>query len=136
MREGSRAMSRSDLDNIGERLNLVLTESALGPIRRWIPGPSGVRLVTHLATRPRTVRRRAAELVSELSQVVTGASAIDLRRDRRFADDEWTNSPVFRRVAQGYLAAAKTVETLVADAELDYKTDQRVRFLAENAVHA
>jgi polyhydroxyalkanoate synthase len=131
-----RPVNGSDLDNFGERLSLVLTDGALGPIRRWIPGPAGVRLATHLATRPRTVSSRVSELVRDLGHVVTGASDIDLKRDRRFAADEWANSPVFRRVAQGYLAAAGTAEKLVGDAQLDYRSDQRVRFLVDNAVHA
>ena len=43
---------------------------------------------------------------------------------------------MLRRVVQAYLAAGRTVEQLIEDADLAWRDDQRVRFLAENLVEA
>ncbi len=43
---------------------------------------------------------------------------------------------MLRRVVQAYLAAGQTAERLVVDADLDWRDDQRVRFLVENLVEA
>ena len=43
------------------------------------------------------------------------------KRDRRFADPAWTQNPLLRRIVQAYLAAGRTAEELVGDAELDWR---------------
>ena len=65
-----------------------------------------------------------------------GRSSHPAPRDRRFADQAWTQNPLLRRVVQAYLATGRTVEQLIADADLAWRDDQRVRFLAENLVEA
>ena len=57
-------------------------------------------------------------------------------RDRRFADPAWATNPVLRRIVQAYLAAGRTAEQLIADSELDWRDDQRIRFLAENLIES
>jgi len=132
----SQAQGAGRPDNAAGALDVLLSGTALDPVRRWLPGPAGFRLLTHLATRPRTVTRRTTELTGELGRVVTGSSTVDFTRDRRFADPAWAGNPVLRRIAQAYLAAGRAAEQLVDDAQLDYRSEQRVRFLVDNAVHA
>jgi polyhydroxyalkanoate synthase len=68
--------------------------------------------------------------------VLRGSSDVDLKRDRRFADAAWRDNPLPRRIAQGYLVAEQLVGHLLGDADLDYRSEQRVRFLADNLVEA
>jgi polyhydroxyalkanoate synthase len=117
-------------------MDAVLSGAALGTVRRWLPGPAGVRLLTHLATRPRTFTKRLAGAATDLGAVLRGSSDVDLERDRRFADAAWRDNPLPRRIAQGYLVAEQLVDHLLGDADLDYRSEQRVRFLADNLVDA
>ena len=43
---------------------------------------------------------------------------------------------MLHRVLQAYLATAQTAETIVTDADLDYRDDLRVRFLIDNLIDA
>jgi polyhydroxyalkanoate synthase subunit PhaC len=123
--------------DVAAPLDALLVEAALGPIRRFAPGLSTARLLSSLATRPTLTARRLGSLTAGLGQIALGTSTITpSRRDRRFVDEAWTTNPVLRRVVQSYLAAGQTAERLVADADLDWRDDQRARFLVENLVEA
>jgi len=108
-------------DAVAAPLDLLLTDAAIGPLRRVNPGGAGLRLAAALARRPRLVAGRGRELLGELGRVAAGTSTVQpSRRDRRFADPGWTGNPVLRRAMQAYLAAAHTAEGLAGDAELDW----------------
>ena len=127
---------RTDAD-VAAPLDGLLIEAALRPFGRVAPDLTTARLLAALATRPRVTTRRIGTLAAGLTQVALGTSTIaPSRRDRRFADQAWTSNPLLRRVVQAYLAAGQTAERLVADAELDWRDDRRVRFLVENLVEA
>ena len=118
-------------------LEQVLTDAALGPGRRFVPGTAGIRAAAKLALRPRTLARRGLELGAELAKVTAGRSELEPRRgDRRFRDPAWAANPAFRRLAQSYLALARTAERLVDDADLDWAAQRRLRFAVENVVDA
>jgi len=123
-------------DYLAAPMDAVLSGAALGTVRRWLPGPAGVRLLTHLATRPRTLTKRLAGAATDLGAVLRGSSDVDLERDRRFADAAWRDNPLPRRIAQGYLVVEQLVDHLLGDADLDYRREQRVRFLVDNLVEA
>jgi polyhydroxyalkanoate synthase subunit PhaC len=118
-------------------LDVLLVDAALGPIRRFAPDLSTVKLAAGLARRPVTTARRVGGLGVEAGRIVAGTSTYaPSKRDRRFADPAWSDNPLLRRVLQGYLAAGKTAEQLVADAKLEWRDDQRVRFAVDNLVEA
>jgi polyhydroxyalkanoate synthase subunit PhaC len=118
-------------------LDQVLTDAALGPGRRLVPGVAGVKAAAKLALRPGTVARRAVELGAELAKAGAGRSDLAPQRgDRRFKDPAWTDNPAFRRLAQSYLALAQTADRLLCDADLDWAAERRVRFAVENLVDA
>ena len=118
-------------------LDLVLTDAALGPLRRMLPGMSGARFVAGLARRPRTLAVRGTDLLREYAHIATGQSAVSpVKGDRRFTDPAWTGNPVLRRLVQAYLATAQTTESLVADAELSWRDEERMRFLVTNVIDA
>ncbi len=130
-----------DAVDVAGGLDLLLTDAALGVMRRLRPDSSVLRLADRLARRPRLVGREATRLGTELGRIAAGRSAITPEmstgpRDRRFADPAWTGNPVLRRSVQAYLAAAQSAEALVAGAELGWRDDTRLKFLLANLIAA
>src|SRR3984885_6352425 len=100
-------------------LDLLLTDAAVGMLRRVNLGGPGLRLAAALAARPRLVAGRGGQLLSELGRIAVGRSQVEpSRRDRRFADPGWTGNPLLRRTLQAYLTAAQAAEGLVGEAGL------------------
>jgi polyhydroxyalkanoate synthase subunit PhaC len=127
----------ADAADAASALDLLLSDAALGVMRRFMPGSSTLRFALGLARRPQTVARRGASLAGELASIAAGRSAIAPgRRDRRFADPAWTSNPLLSRTVQAYLAGAATAESLLADAELDWRDNERVRFVLSNLIDA
>ncbi|GAA1930505.1 class II poly(R)-hydroxyalkanoic acid synthase [Nocardioides lentus] len=118
-------------------MDLLLADAGTSPIRRFVPGMSGVRFAAGLARHPRRVVGRTAGLAGELVKVGLGRSEVaPAEKDRRFADEAWAKNPFFRRTLQSYLAAGHAVRGLVDDADLDWGDDQRMRFIVDNLVEA
>jgi polyhydroxyalkanoate synthase len=120
-----------------EPFDVLLGDAARGTPRRFLPGTAGAKLAFSLAGQPRNVSDRARSLAAELADVVAGGSEIaPSPRDRRFADDAWTQNPMLRRLVQAYLASSATARALVVDAELDLASAERVGFVIENLIEA
>ena len=118
-------------------LDLLLTDAALGAVRRLQPDRSLLRLAAALGNRPELVGREAAGLGAELGRIIAGRSGVAPgKRDRRFADPAWTGNPFLRRTVQAYLATAQSAETVLAAAELGWRDDTRLKFLLANLVAA
>jgi len=118
-------------------LDMLLTQAALGPFRRFFPGRSALRFALALAGQPGMVASQARNLAAELARVAGGTSGMaPAAKDRRFADPAWTGNPVLRRVMQSYLAAGNTALGLVDAAPLDWRDAQRMRFTVANLVDA
>jgi polyhydroxyalkanoate synthase len=116
-------------------LDLLLAAAALGPLRRFLPGRAGVRLAAGLARLPHRLARQAAWLAGELARVGLGSSTLaPPARDRRFADPAWTSNPLLRRLVQAYLATGQSAERLLADADLQWRDAERMRFVVDNLV--
>jgi polyhydroxyalkanoate synthase len=76
-------------------------------------------------------------LGAELAQVARGASnRAPAKGDRRFADPAFTKNPVYRRVLQGYLAAADVAGDTVGKLGLDPKSEERAQFVVGQVVDA
>ena len=124
-------------DAITAPLDLLLTDAAIGMLRRVSPDGSGLRLAAALARRPGLVAGRGRDLLAELGRIAAGTSPVEpSRRDRRFADPGWAGNPLLRRALQGYLAAASTAEGILADADLDAADAERAGFLLTNVIDA
>ncbi|HEV7468296.1 MAG TPA: alpha/beta fold hydrolase [Pseudonocardia sp.] len=121
-------------DDAAVPLDMLLTEGARGPWRRLLPGGPAVRLAASLATRPATLARRGAGLVTELGKIGLGTSTVAApERDPRYADPAWTSNPVLRRLAQAHTAAGETALDLVEDAGLDPADCEQVRHAVATA---
>ena len=93
--------------------------------------------MTRLARRPGRVVRRGSSLTGELAKVVAGRSELKPPRgDRRFLDPAWSDSWIYHRLLQAYLAVDDTVDGVIGDAELDWADDRKLRFIAQNIVDA
>jgi polyhydroxyalkanoate synthase subunit PhaC len=129
------AQARSD--DAAAPLDLLLGDAARGPVRRFLPGMSGVRFAAGLARRPGRVAGRTRDLAAELARVGAGSSELaPHEKDRRFAEEGWTHNPVLHRTLQAYLALGRTARGLVDDAELGWGDDQRIGFIVDNLVEA
>jgi polyhydroxyalkanoate synthase len=125
------------LADVAAPLDALLIDAAFGPLRRLLPDLSTARLAGRLVARPRTTVRGLGWLATQLARVATGSSATEPDpQDRRFVDPAWQQNPLLRRLMQSYLVSARTIDDLIGDASLDWRDEQRIRFLAENLVAA
>ncbi len=124
-------------DELSMPLDLLLADAATSPVRRFLPGMSGIRFAAGLARHPGRVVRRTAGLGVELAKVGLGRSAVEPHaKDRRFSDEAWAGNPLFKRTVQGYLAWGEAMRGLVDDADLGWGDDQRMSFILDNLVEA
>jgi poly[(R)-3-hydroxyalkanoate] polymerase subunit PhaC len=118
-------------------LDLVLPGGTLGTLRRFRPDASMLRYAARLASRPGAVTKRAGQLAADLTGIVVGSSQLaPARRDRRFADPAWMENPLLRRTVQAYLAIGQTADNLLADADLDWRDNTRLKFVQTNLIAA
>jgi polyhydroxyalkanoate synthase len=118
-------------------LDALLVDAALGPFRRFAPNVSSARWAVRLALCPQTTGRRLGDLLGQLTRIGVGTATVTpARQDRRFADPAWSENPLLRRLVQAYLVTGQTAEQLIVDAGLDWRDEQRVRFLVDNVVEA
>ncbi len=121
----------------GSPLDVMLTDAAVGPVRRLLPGRAGFKLAARLAARPVDTTRLTARTALELGKVVAGVSQVEPgKRDKRFADPAWKGNPVLHRLCQGYLVAGSALEQVVDDADLDWRSEQQMRFVVQMVVDA
>ena len=119
-------------DEIAVPLDLLLTTSATGVARRMMPDTSWSRFALNLARRPATVTDRAGSLGQEVASIVRGTSdRAPAKADKRFSDPAWQGNPLMKRSMQAYLAANETVHKLFADAHLDWRDAEQVRFVLD-----
>jgi polyhydroxyalkanoate synthase len=136
-RAGQATVDDEIAGDVAGALDLLLTDGALGVMRRLRPDGAALRLAFSLARKPELVGQQAAALGAELAQIALGRSQVAPdRRDRRFADPAWTQNPVLKRAVQGYLAGSQAAEALLGGADLDWRDSERLRFLLSNLIAA
>lgn len=80
---------------------------------------------------------RAWQLGMEWTRIATNRSSVGpSSRDWRFKNRAWEQHPLFRRLGQAYLAWTEALLGLVDDADLDWRTDERARFVLNNLAAA
>src|SRR6202048_3862642 len=122
-------------DELAAPLDLLLTSATRPFARRMMPDATWARLGVNLAKQPGAVASRAGTLARELGSVVAGRShRAPARADKRFTDPAWQHNPLLHRIMQAYLAAAETADGLLADADLDWRDNDKMRFVADNLV--
>ncbi len=132
-----RESGQESAGDVAAALDMLLADGALGVLRHFRPDGAAARLAASLARRPQLTGLHLAALASELGRIVTGSSELAPdRKDRRFADPAWAQNPLLRRTVQAYLAAGQAATDLLATAELDWRDDERLRFVLSNLIAA
>ncbi len=119
-------------------LDTVLTDGALGPLRRLVP-PAGVvgRLGGRLARQPSLPAGKARTLAVELARVAAGRSQVAPgKKDRRFQDPAWTENWLLRRAMQAHLAAAGVAVETIDEAGLEWADHERLHLAVSNLADA
>ena len=120
-------------EDLAAPLDLLLVNSTRSFAERMMPNRSWTRLGVNLAKQPGTVARRVGSLTRELGTIAVGTSErAPARSDKRFSDSAWQDNPLLHRTMQAYLAMADTAETLFADADLDWRDAEKMRFVLDN----
>lgn len=118
-------------------LDMLLVDGALWPALRMLPVDSAMRLLLELARHPRDTAQRSREFLDALTQIVVGRSEVaPPPRDRRFADPEWRENPVLKRLVQAYLTTAETVSDVLPRSELTWRDKERLSFVLDNLIAA
>jgi polyhydroxyalkanoate synthase subunit PhaC len=129
---GLRLAARSGLD-------VMLSDAVLesGGVGRFVKPQTAVRTILGLARHPRRAAAGAGSFGAELARVAAGSSETrPAKGDRRFAERAWQDNWLLRRVMQSYLATCETVDGLISDAGLDWRTERQARFAAGNVLDA
>ena len=122
-------------DELAAPLDLLLTSATKPVTSRMMPNATWVRFGANLAQHPGDVAGRAAALTRELGSIAVGRShRAPERADKRFVDPAWQQNPLLHRAMQAYLAAAEAAEGLLTDAQLDWRDNERMRFVVDNLV--
>src|SRR3954451_10994763 len=91
-----------------------------------------VRGLLSALAQPRPLAREAARLGRDTVQILRGTDEIaPAPRDKRFGDPAWAANPVYRRLAQEYLAATGSLGRLVDEFEArgsDWREVEQARF--------
>src|SRR3954468_19035995 len=118
-------------------LDVLLTDAADGTRSRFVRPGAAVNVAAGLARRPDRAARRVGHLGAELGRVAAGRSDVrPAKRDRRFADPAWQTSWMFRRLLQTHLAVGETVDGLISDADVNWRSERQARFVAGNVLDA
>ena len=80
---------------------------------------SAGKLGKALLTQPRALARQTLGLSGELVKIAAGTTDVDPSADRRFADETYSKNPIYRRIAQTYLAGDRSIGDLLDDLDLD-----------------
>ncbi|MGO9099865.1 MAG: poly(3-hydroxyalkanoate) polymerase, partial [Mycobacterium sp.] len=122
-------------DELAAPLDLLLTSATKPFASRMMPNAAWARFGGNLAQHPGAVASRAATLTRELGAIAVGKSyRAPARADKRFSDPAWQENPLLHRIMQGYLAGAEAAEGLLADAALDWRDSEKMRFVMDNLV--
>ena len=118
----------------GTTVSTQATEAMLGAnpfiglSRAQLAAATG-RFLGHAARHAPVVAGEGRRLAGQLADVVRGSAEIAPDpKDRRFGDDMYRDNPLYRRLAQAYLASCASATTLVSKVELDRKSEQRAKF--------
>jgi polyhydroxyalkanoate synthase subunit PhaC len=128
-------MTTTNPDELAAPLDLLLISATRPFARRMTPNASWARLGANLAKQPAAVAGRVGALTRELGGIAAGRShRAPARADKRFADAAWEQNPLLHRIMQAYLAGSETAEGLLADAGLDWRDSEKMRFVFDNVV--
>ncbi|MEH6569304.1 MAG: alpha/beta fold hydrolase [Halioglobus sp.] len=88
--------------------------------------------VRQIAKQPLIAAKHTLGYAGKLVDVVAGISDYSLsRKDKRFADTSWSDSAVFSRLLQGYLALDESCSEWIDELDLDDMNERKARFVMD-----
>ncbi|MGF1595810.1 MAG: PHA/PHB synthase family protein [Acidimicrobiales bacterium] len=126
---------QSDAELIDATLDAVMSGLPLGPDAEQTAA-AAARLGRAASRQPAAALRRSLRFAAEQGRILTGTSTVTPASDRRFADDTWSTNPLFKGMAQSYLAWRNEVHGFIDDLDLDDKSKVRSEFLANLVTEA
>ena len=120
----------AEAHDIGEQAAAhTLTANPLVGVRGEDLVASARLLFGEMLNNPAIALRQSLALLTEFGRIATGGSALSPEpKDRRFADPAWTGNPVYRALAQTYLAWGNALHRFIDEAEIDSRDTERARF--------
>jgi polyhydroxyalkanoate synthase len=83
---------------------------------------------TQCVQEPALLLEQQTQLAHDLLRVFAGTASAPPARDRRFADREWHDNPLFRMPLQGYLAWRDAAAGFVSRSVMDARSKERAHF--------
>jgi len=121
----------------GAGLEAVMANAASAGIGGVLPLPELTRFAWSLARHPKPVASRIGRLATQLVGIGRGKPAeAPGRFDSRFRDRAWEDNSLLNGVALSYLACCETVEGALDDADVDWRTRERLRLFIDNVLAA
>src|ERR1700761_5523876 len=115
----------------------VMVNAATAGIGGVLPLPELTRFAWSVARNPKPVASRIGRLATQLVGIGLGKSAeAPGRFDSRFRDRAWADNSLLNGVAMSYLACCRAVEGALDDADVDWRTRERLRLLIDNVLAA
>ena len=101
------------------------------------PGLTPAKAALALLGQPRQVVRHGVGWIGALGRIAAGRSEVSSDKgDRRFKDTAWQHNPALHRLMQAYVATGHAVDDLITGADLDWRSEERLRFAAGNLLEA
>ncbi|MCY4040463.1 MAG: hypothetical protein OXF72_04305 [Gammaproteobacteria bacterium] len=128
-------MSRSvdsAAEQTAERVEGVSLGSMWGADRQSI-AEAWQRFTDYMRGQPTLTFEAQAKFQAELASIWFGNADADLPDDPRFADPEWRNNPIFRRMRQSYVAWSRALDSWLEKSGLEGIDRQRAQFLLDAA---
>ena len=129
----------ADDSGAGAGFEAVLAAAAYDGIGALAPPADLSRLARAVLRNPVPPARSLAGLALRLGAIGWGSAAAGPAGeglDRRFADPAWAGNPVLNRIALSYLAYCDTTLGILQDVDVDWRTRERLRLLADNLLAA
>lgn len=120
----------------GGGFEAIFAAAGLESLLERVPAAELRILAGALLRHPRPPARRLLDLSLKVGRTLAAPGDDAPKLDRRFRDPAWAENPLLNRVALTYLESAAAAETILAEAEVDDRTRQRVGLLAENVIAA
>jgi polyhydroxyalkanoate synthase subunit PhaC len=137
MAHENRDAQAADRDIREEAAQHTLAANPLVGVRTQDLLDSARALLGQMAANPGAVARQYLSFLGELGRIATGGSELAPdAKDKRFADAAWTESAVYRTLAQCYLAWGGALNRFVDEAKMDKRDAGRARFIVSLLVDA
>jgi polyhydroxyalkanoate synthase len=102
-----------------------------------LPLPELTRFAWSMARHPKPVASRIGRLAAQLVGIGRGKPAeAPGRADSRFRDRAWGDNPLLNGVALSYLACCDALEGALDEADVDWRTRERLRLFIDNVLAA